>query len=93
MLCSLATNQCNINRLASLSNASNDVCDALRVKLSSCNVVGHKQAASAGYDDVVNHHANQVLPDGVVLIDGLSDGNFGANAIGRGGKNRVVVVL
>ena len=76
------TNQCDINFFTRASNAANNVCDAGRFNLAGCDVVGHKQTASADHHDVIHHHADQVLANGVVLIDCLSNRHLGSNAIG-----------
>ena len=77
-----ATNQSHVNFRTSFGNTADDIGDAARHNLSAGDVVGHEQALGANHHDVVDDHTNQVLPDGVVLIDGLSDGYFGANAVG-----------
>ena len=56
-------------------------------------VVGHEQRLRADHDDVVDDHADQVLPDGVVLVDRLRDGDLRADAVGGGREQRVVEVL
>ena len=78
----LSTHQRNIHFLAGLRDPAHDVSNALRVELAGCDVIGHKQAASAGNHDVVHHHANQVLANRVVLVDCLSNRNLGADPIG-----------
>ena len=47
-------------------------------------VVRHKERFCAADDDVVDDHANQVEADRVVLVEGLCNGDFGADAIGGG---------
>ena len=68
MFCGFTTNQCNIHRLAGISNAANDIRNPGWLELSAGNVIGHEQTASAGDHNVVDHHANQVLTNCVVLV-------------------------
>ena len=56
-------------------------------------VVGHEQALCSDNNDVVDNHANQILTDGVVLVDCLRDCNLGADTIGRSCEQRFVVIL
>ena len=42
VLSGFATNKRNVHLFASLSNAANNVRDALRVELSGCDVIGHE---------------------------------------------------
>ena len=77
----LSTHQRNIHFLAGLRDPAHDVSNALRVKLAGCYVIGHKQAASAGDHDVVHDHANQVLANCVVLVDGLRNCDLRADPI------------
>ena len=93
VLSGLATNQGNTNRRTSLSDAANDVGDAGRNNLAAGDVIGHEQALSANHNDVVNNHANEVLADGVVLVDCLSNSHLGANTIGGSCQKRAVVRL
>ena len=93
MLCRLPSNQCDIDLLAGIRNAANDVCDSGWFELSAGDVVGHEQALGSRNDNVINHHANQVLADGVVFIYRLGNGDLGADPIGRGCQDWVLVVL
>src|SRR5699024_12702881 len=43
------------------------------------------------HHDVINHHAHQVLTDGVVHIHGLGNGNFGSHPIGGGSEHGTTV--
>ena len=82
MLCRLATDECNIDGGTRLGNAPNNVCDALWHNLAAGDVVGHEQTLGTNHNDVIDNHADQVLADGVVLVDGLRDGYLGANPVG-----------
>ena len=42
----------------------------------------------ADHDDVVDDHADEVLADRVVLVEGLRDRDLGAHAIRAGGEQR-----
>ena len=61
-----------------------DVGDALGHDLAAGDVVGHEQRLRADHDDVVDDHADEVLADGVVLVEGLGDRDLGADAVRRG---------
>jgi hypothetical protein len=59
--------------------------------LAAGDVVGHVQRLGAHHHDVVNHHAHEVVADGVVDVHGLGDGNLGAHAVrGRGQQGLLV---
>ena len=70
-----------------------DVGDALGHDLAAGDVVGHEERLGADHDDVVDDHADEVLADGVVLVERLGDRDLGADAVGRGGEQRAVVGL
>ena len=61
--------------------------------LAARDVVGHEQRLRADHDDVVDDHADEVLADRVVLVDGLGDRDLRADAVGAGGQQRLVVGL
>ena len=74
-------------------NTGHDAGDALGHHLAARDVVGHEQGARATDHDVVDHHAHEVLADGVVLVECLRDGHLGAHAIGAGGQQGAVKSL
>ena len=82
MLSGLASHKRNVDLLAGLGNAADYVRDPARDKLAAGYVVGHEKALSTGDDDVIDHHSNEVLTDGVVLVNRLGNGNFGPNPVG-----------
>ena len=59
--------------------------------LAAGDVVEHEQRLGAADDEVVDDHADEVLADGVVLVHGLGDRQLGADAVGRGGQQRLGV--
>ena len=65
--------------------------DALGHHAAAGDVVGHEQRLGADHDDVVDDHAHQVEPDGVVDVERLRDGDLGADAVGRRGQQRLAV--
>ena len=93
MLSGFATNQGNTNFATGLSNSAHDIGNALWHNFSAGDVIGHEQTLCANHNDVVNHHANKILANGVVLIDCLRDGDLGANAIGAGCKKWPVILF
>jgi hypothetical protein len=61
--------------------------DALGDDLAGGDVVGHEERLGAAHDDVVDDHADQVEADGVVPVEGLGDGDLGADAVGARGEH------
>ena len=82
MLSGLSTDQRGTCQRATFCNAANDISDALGHNLAGCNVVGHEQGLSTGDNDVINHHAHQILADSVVDIELLRDSNLSAHTVG-----------
>ena len=91
MLGSLAAHERRARLAAAPRNARDDVSDALRNHLAARDVVGHEEGLRAHHDDVVDHHADEIDADRVVLVDRLRDRNLGADTIGAGGKERMLV--
>ena len=85
----LATDQRGARRRAAAGDPGDDVGDAVRHDAPAGDVVGHEQRLRTDHHDVVDDHADQVLPDGVVLVDRLGDGDLRADAVGRGREQRV----
>ena len=88
----LAANQGGTGLCTCASDTAHDIGDALGNDLAGGNVVGHEQGLGATDHDIVYNHANQVVTDGVVNIQGLSNGNLGAHAVGGGGQVGLAVL-
>ena len=82
----LAADQRAAGQQAGLGDALHDRRDPLRYDAAGGDVVGHEQRLSAADHEVVDHHADQVEPDGVVHVHRLGDGHLGADAVGGGGQ-------
>ncbi len=54
-------------------------------------VVLQEQRLGTAHHQVVDDHRDEVEADGVVLVHGLGDGQLGADAVGRGGQQRLAV--
>src|SRR5699024_88115 len=78
---------------AGIGDAADDIGDAFGHDLAAGDVVGHEQRPGSAHDDVVDDHPDEVEADGVVLVQGLGDGDLRAHPIGGGGQQRTVVVL
>ena len=91
VLCGLATHQRAAGRLAAGRDATDDLGDPLRDDLPARDVVLQEQRLRTADHEVVDDHADQVDPDGVVLVQGLRDGELGADAVGAAGQQRVGV--
>ena len=76
---------------APCGDAADDVGDALGEDLAARDVVGHEERLRADDDDVVDDHADEVEPDGVVLVDGLGDRDLRADAVGARREERLRV--
>ena len=88
MLRGLAADERGAGLRAGAGDAGDDVGDALGNDLAAGDVVGHEQRLRADHDDVVDDHADQVLPDRVVLVERLGDRDLGADAIRRRRQQR-----
>ena len=73
--------------LAGSGDAGDDRCDALGHDLPRGDVVGHEERLGAAHDDVVDDHPDEVEPDGVMPVEGLGDGDLGADAVGARGEH------
>jgi hypothetical protein len=89
----LAADERRAGRAARLGDTAHDVGDALGVDLARGDVVGHEQRLRARHDDVIDDHAHEVLPDRVVLVEGLRDRDLRAHAVGARREQRVAVLL
>ena len=78
---------------ARLGDALDDGRDPLGYDAAGGDVVGQEQRLGAADDEVVDEHADQVEADRVVLVERLRDRDLGADAVGRGGQQRLVVGL
>jgi hypothetical protein len=87
----LAADERGAGELATRRDAAHDVGDALGEHLAARDVVGHEERLRAHHDDVVDDHADEVLADRVVLVDRLRDRDLRADAVGRGGEQRLAV--
>ncbi len=90
MLGGLATDEGDSRLLAGAGDAADDRGDPLGHDLAGRDVVGHEEGFGAADDDVVDDHADEVEPDGVVDVEGLGDGDLGPDSIGRRGEDRAV---
>ena len=68
VLSGLATQQWGAHSRTGLGHAAHNVRNALGHHMAASNVVSHQQRARTHHHDVVNHHAHQVLADGVVDV-------------------------
>ena len=84
----LPADQGDSRDLTSGRDTGDDGGDAFGHDLAGGDVVGHEQRLCATDDNVVDDHADQVVPDRVVLAHGLGDGDLGADPIGAGGQDR-----
>ncbi len=87
----LAADERHPDGRARLRGAPHDGGDALRDDPAAGDVVGHEQRPRPADDDVVDDHPHQVVPDGVVDVHGLRDGDLGPDAVGAGGQQRTSV--
>ena len=74
----------NVDRPAGPGDAPNDVGDAFGDHSAAGDVVRHEEGAGAHDGDVVDHHADEVLADGVVDVERPCDRDLRADAVGRG---------
>ena len=93
VLGSLATNQGGTGERARLGDSTDDVGDAFRNDLAARDVVRHEQGLCANDHDVVHDHPHQIVPDGVMNVERLGDGDLGADTVGRGRENRAAEIL
>ena len=78
---------------AGLGDALDDGGDPLGYDAPGGDVVGEEQRLGAADDEVVDQHAHEVEADRVVLVEGLGDGDLGADAVSRGREQGLVVGL
>ncbi len=69
MLGRLAADEGRTRLGAGARDSRDDVGDALGNHAPARDVVGHEQRSRPDHDDVVDDHADQVLADGVVLVE------------------------
>src|SRR5699024_2774784 len=77
---------------ATFGDTGNNFGDLFRDYLANSNVVLHKQWLRTADNQVIHAHGHQVNADGVMLVHGLSDGEFGAHAIRARGQERLFVL-
>ena len=77
---------------AALGDAGNNVGYLLGDDLADRDVVLQEKWLRAADDKVVDAHGDQVDADGVVLVHRLSDGQLGADAVGSGREQRLLVL-
>jgi hypothetical protein len=87
----LAADEGDAGLLAGAGDAADDGRDPLGDDLAARDVVGHEERLGAAHDDVVDDHPDEVEADGVVPIEGLGDGDLGADAVGGRGEHRAVI--
>ena len=83
----LAADEGDPRLLARAGDAADDGGDALGHDLAGGDVVGHEERLGAAHDDVVDDHADEVEADRVVDVEGLRDGDLGADAVGARGED------
>src|SRR5690606_21385372 len=76
-----------------LGDALDDGGDPLGVDLADADVVGHEQRFGTAHHDVVHHHGDQVVADGVVDTHAAGDVDLGAHAVGGGGQQGALEAL
>jgi hypothetical protein len=81
MLGGLATDERRARLTAPARDARHDVRDAARNDLAARDVIGHEERCRPDDHDVVDDHSHEVDSDGVVLVDGLGDRHFRADAV------------
>ena len=84
----LAAHESDASLLAGAGDAADDGRDPFGDDLAGGDVVSHEEGLGATDDDVIDDHADQVEADGVVPIEGLGDGDLGADPVGRRGEDR-----
>lgn len=87
----LAAEQGAAGQDAAFGDTGDDLGDALGDDLADGDVVLQEQRFGTADDEVVDDHGDQVEADGVVLVHGLRDGDLGADAVGGGGQQRLLV--
>src|SRR4029453_4872201 len=75
---------------ASLGYALDNRSNAFWMDLSARYVIGHEQRFGTAHDKIVDDHSDQVETYGLVAIEGLGDGDLGADSIGRCRQHRMV---
>ena len=93
MLSCLATNQRTASRHTGLGDALDDRGNPLGYDAAGRDVVGEEQRLGPTDNQVVDEHANEVEADRVVLVQGLSDRDLGADPIGRTGQEWALIGL
>ena len=91
MLGGLAADQRGAGDRARGRDAAHHVRDALGHDPPARDVVGHEQRPRADHHDVVDDHADQVEPDGVVHVHRLRDRDLGADTVGGRREQRPAV--
>ncbi len=89
----LAAHQGAAGGHAGLGDALDDRRDPFGYDATGGDVVGQEQRLGPADDEVVDQHADEVEADGVVLVEGLRDGDLGADAVGGAREQRLVVGL
>jgi hypothetical protein len=89
----LAADQSRAGREARIGDALDNGRDAFGNNLSAGNVIRHEQGPRTGHNDVIDDHTHEILTDGVVLVERLSDGHLGAHAIRAGSQERAIKVF
>ena len=83
MLRRLPAQKRDAHELARPRDAAHDVGDPLRVDAPAGDVVRHEERARADHRDVVDDHADEVLADRVVHVEGTGYGDLRSDAVGR----------
>ena len=89
----LATDQGTAGQLATLGDTGDDGLAGIDVELAAGEIVEEEQGLGALDQDVVDAHGDQVLADGVVLVELEGQLQLGPDTIGTGDQDRLLVVL
>jgi hypothetical protein len=87
----LAAEQRTAGLHTAFGDAGDDLGHALGHGAAHGDVVLQEQGFGAAHHEVVDDHRDEVDADGVVLVHGLRDGEFGAHPVGRRGQQWLAV--
>src|SRR5699024_6143960 len=82
MLGGLTAQQRTTGDHATVGDTGHQLADPFRHGATDGDVVLDEQRLRTADDEIVDHHRDQVHPDGVVFVHGLGDRQFGAHPVG-----------